>query len=717
MAKGKFKKLRDTTLSRKATSTFGSKARDTDEVAFSFQQFFIDLVGHILYRQFLFPCYPVMWLLYGGRKGGWMAMKNRHFLSFSWHSWLPLLTVVFYMISFYTYVLGRPASVYAIEILHMVLVVHLHSFTVAVKYGFVSRRSFRERRERMIDNNEYEEEMLISGWLNVKPCRACAELRAATERLKVDPNARLRFAIAEDNEGFEDTQQLMHFLSGDPKDFYHCKHLRPSQLPPDDIEQGTANDTTTDTTTNTSSSLPRAPSEVRKRTATSSVCTELVLYDLPMIKVAHYIVANVIQYGRVAKHTMVGLGVIAFLTTLFPGIARMVNGYGFFGSDAASYVVVACGIVPIFFYTWVNYMFLITAHADFARRCTLMACCGGLLTRDEEDKEREVLQARGMGALPVLDLADVSTVRTFLTLRRVLKDWGRRYLQRITMFIGCFFVVNVALIAWFLYELYARKVFEIQTVIIAGTHNLLLGAIFIFLVFNGMTINKSGERHSFLLVRHQDRIAAMIQLRLKELAGERWPHSGEEDDPADDPAAAADSDTNKKTAEERAKCVVDRVEHAGTASQALPTVASLPPAVRSSTRADSITSDTTSSKTLDGLLSPRQLPTQPSSSLKWTKADTNLSALPPPSSESQQLQTQQPSSYNQVMQVDPVLYELTLAKDRLQMLEHEIKLDGDEAPISILGFKAEMELLRAVSVIPIATVTAISEFWLNERGA
>ena len=137
-----------------------------------------------------------------------------------------------------------------------------------------------------------------------------------------------------------------------------------------------------------------------------------------------------------------------------------------------------------------------------------------------------------MGALPVLDLADVSTVRTFLTLRRVLKDWGqlsgggsdtskrlgvcfiggvyvwagRRYLQRITMFIGCFFVVNVALIAWFLYEvrvqsaagprllsptqgrtympgsdltvslpvclygpqLYARKVFEIQTVIIAG---------------------------------------------------------------------------------------------------------------------------------------------------------------------------------------------------------------------------------------------------------
>ena len=124
----------------------------------------------------------------------------------------------------------------------------------------------------------------------------------------------------------------MHFLSGDPKDFYHCKHLRPSQLPPDDLEQGTANDTAD---TNTSSSLPRAPSEVRKRTATSSVCTELVLYDLPMIKVAHYIVANVIQYGRVAKHTMVGLGVIAFLTTLFPGIARMVNGYGFFGSDAA----------------------------------------------------------------------------------------------------------------------------------------------------------------------------------------------------------------------------------------------------------------------------------------------------------------------------------------------------------------------------------------------
>ena len=92
----------------------------------------------------------------------------------------------------------------------------------------------------------------------------------------------------------------------------------------------------------------------------------------------------------------------------------------------------------------------------------------------------------------------------------------------------------------------------------------------------------------------------------------------------------------------------------------------------------------------DGLLSPRQLPTQPSSSLKWTKAETNLSALPPPttSESQQQLQTQQSSSYNQVMQVDPVLYELTLAKDRLQMLEHEIKLDGDEAPISILGFKA-----------------------------
>mmetsp|Transcript_2865 Transcript_2865/g.6540 ORF Transcript_2865/g.6540 Transcript_2865/m.6540 type:complete len:194 (-) Transcript_2865:81-662(-) len=63
------------------------------------------------------------------------------------------------------------------------------------------------------------------------------------------------------------------------------------------------------------------------------------------------------------------------------------------------------------------------------------------------------------------------------------------------------------------------------------------------------------------------------------------------------------------------------------------------------------------------------------------------------------------------LSTDPVLHELNLASARLTMLANQITLDRDQNPISIMGFYAGMELLRAVSVIPIATLTAVGQYF------
>ncbi|CEM36850.1 unnamed protein product [Vitrella brassicaformis CCMP3155] len=77
------------------------KAKAPDEVSFSFPQFFIDLIGHVLFYHLALLSLPVLYWLYGGPKGGYFAMRNRLFLGYDANSINQLLQASLYMVAFY----------------------------------------------------------------------------------------------------------------------------------------------------------------------------------------------------------------------------------------------------------------------------------------------------------------------------------------------------------------------------------------------------------------------------------------------------------------------------------------------------------------------------------------------------------------------------------------------------------------------------------------
>jgi hypothetical protein len=205
------------------------------------------------------------------------------------------------------------------------------------------------------------------------------------------------------------------------------------------------------------------------------------------------------------KYTLTGVISSVLFIVFLPSFLRLFAGHGFLGNGWQSQIIIVClwpsaltGYLTTFLFVW-------TGIKDFWRLWALMRSCSALLSLNDSVRfgcPPEVYR------LPPLDLNDIRSIEAWNKLRRLCREWGLGYFERVRGFASIIFVMTVLAIGDTVFCMHSKHYmqendFNLAHLILVGFVGGLFVAYIIAMVILGQDINDAAAKQVMLLSRQK----------------------------------------------------------------------------------------------------------------------------------------------------------------------------------------------------------------------
>ncbi|CEM05570.1 unnamed protein product [Vitrella brassicaformis CCMP3155] len=683
------------------------QGRTNDWVRFHMGQFLREYISHFLFFTLGPLSLPLLRLVYGSCLG----LSNRAFIppfvcGAVGHEQTPLERKIRFkmarsqyldwfcqMGAIILYIMYTPhIHVSAIEVLYMVICIQLRILVVSVKYGFMPDYQWAARSMQPVTIKEFLNELLFYGWLNSPPDVAMEQAKESMQRLGFPSGAMTRFQPPEHLVASEQRHAyalLERLAKMQPTDIYSMKQADYDKIYAESDEMavkpehcGKATTSGHHQTTH-QMDVEKGPVSCQNFSpdvslpADSGEGGDVVQYALvPTANLVHFFIVEASGHSRFPSKWRWLVLFFSAIICMGPSFARLHVGKPFFGGSWQATLCICLILWSTAWNTMYNYFFLIIAYREFSRRRDLMRYCGYLLC--SEGVRTETLP-RNLRLMPRLESSDSQSIRGWMFLRRTLLDWGRKFQLRIQLYSSFFFAANLILILWLVWEMLAEGRLRPLTVVVAGVHNVLLGACMLLLIFKAKGINDMAAIHSLLLYGHQERVTSILTRHVFGIEARQQDAMAAEDDEynythdnndtnetATDPATSPPTSPQPRPSE---------VPHAHIES--MPSDPSLPPIIVGKRNTGRVQRWDSRSAAGGGSGSGNGNGNGGGGGLDDTT----------------------------------VLHHLYLALERIKLVAEQIKIEHAREPITLLGFRAGPDLLRVSIAIPIFGLSVLSQYF------
>ena len=200
--------------------------------------------------------------------------------------------------------------------------------------------------------------------------------------------------------------------------------------------------------------------------------------------------------------------VIGFIRALIPMINRVYNRHSPVGTSTVQvYMAISYLLCNTYFFA-ANLAFVLVGLSDLMKKYYLMSQLSNLLS------VRKLEEYETVKKYPTLNIFDPFTLRTWISLRKIFMDFGRKYFLRINLNISIFLIFYAIILIVLLLQY-----FEIMTII----SDTLLAVVFLFeaavmfglmirSVIIGAQVNDHFRVHQSILQKNKGVVADLLQL-------------------------------------------------------------------------------------------------------------------------------------------------------------------------------------------------------------
>ena len=430
-----------------------------DTINFSYSQYFEFLIIHLVSFVLLGPLINIYTYTYRKNKA---LMYNLQFavrnsVSFYWQNFLFLISVFFYYVIF----LGE-SKVGDVNSIALILISYIvRASSIAGKYATYSAEKIKYIKTKKLTYKEIEAELMLIGWFQQKPFVVEREIDVSMKRQEIDECLfRINF-IAPINRNTEDNFKAI--VESHPE--YYATH------------------------------------EIKEYKKCSEDGKEIWYYDARLI--IEYFIKEFNKRDKTftIKKFFIYLS-LSFVYGMSPGLVRVFYGQTFHGENVTAILAFYLNSFSSGFLILTAIMFFISGQIDMRRRSFILRQLGQMIS------PKKIISYKEDKLLPTINLTDQLSLNTWLELRKITMDYGRRYFQRHEIFLPVIFTIGVlSLITSFVLFVVNfgyvgdQKVEQNKSKFLLGLNCFVMFYFFFGLLYQGAGINVEFAEHEKILKR------------------------------------------------------------------------------------------------------------------------------------------------------------------------------------------------------------------------